>query len=65
MERGGDGERGRWRDGEMERGGDGERGRWREGEMERGREGKSVVLLILVVRRFALSVDGVMVMLQE
>ena len=31
----GEGEKRRWREGEMERRGDGEKGRWGEGEMER------------------------------
>jgi hypothetical protein len=40
MERWRDGEKGRWREGEMERRGDGEKGRWREGEMERRGDGE-------------------------
>ena len=52
MERWGDGERGRWRDGEMGREGDGERGRWEEREM--GREGDRLAP-ISSWRRFAIG----------
>ena len=42
MERGRDGEREGWREGEMERGRDGERERWREGEKTQMGKGAGV-----------------------
>ncbi len=50
MGREGDGERGRWGEGEMGRGGDGERGRWGDGEMGRG--GRKFLTLELLTPNF-------------